>query len=123
MKKESHQRPHTSEAKNEGAQWRSINGDNQSGILVPEEFSFREFIRDRKVRMSFVVALLGSVLAGSALYVSAGTIRNMLCILGACLTLGAVGQITGYINKRTAYEIIMRENKGEHTSGKEGGEK
>ena len=122
MKKESHQQTHTGEPKNEGAQWRSINGDYPNSILVPEEFSFREFIRDRKVRMSFAVALLGIVLAGSALYVSAGTIRNMLCILGACLTLGAVGQITGYINKRTAYEAIMRENKGEHTSREEGGE-
>ena len=98
----------------EQPRWRSINGTFQTAPIVPEEFHLGAFLKDPGVRISFVVALLGIALAGVSAFLASGTVRSALCILGAVISMGAVSQITGYINKRTAYEIL---SKGE-TSGK-----
>ena len=88
----------------ENRRWRSINGELDPSPIVPEAFDFKKFIREPKIIASFVASILGIVIAGLSIYITDDTVRVIGCLLGACISFGSVSQITGYINKRTAYE-------------------
>ena len=92
----------------ERRQWKSINGDPNLSPIVPEAFDFHKFIREPRIIASFFVSILGIAIAGLSIYIQDDTLRMIGCILGACISFGAVSQITGYINKRTAFEVQQR---------------
>lgn len=88
--------------------WRSINGDQTPAPIAQEGFELRAFIRDRGVVVGIIACVAGVAVAGLAIYLPSGFWRMLGCIGGACVSFAGVSQITGYINRRTAYEAQNR---------------
>ena len=98
--------------------WRGINGDHAQAPIAREGFNFSAFIRDKSVVVGIVACVLGVAFAGLAIYLPSGFWRMLGCIGGACVSFAGVAQITGYINKRTAYEAQNRSEERDVASKK-----